>query len=1131
MALSNSQNYIIRGNVAIPLSITSPSGYGSDQLTLTINLGNHEFKGRIGSEAASNDAGVFYRDLGIWRMIGTATAINAVLATLTYHGSIDAVVHGPSHMPTISASVVLQNSDGSVAEAGVLTLTPDFQARLVQTTPISWTTPVTEQQQYVQYTPDSAYAILTLPTFTQGTVTNYQETWTPAVMGADHIYIRANAHPTAESVVLQANGVDIGETGVSVTTSPGDAGEWMQSLTDSINQASATSGYRARCFQSKTGVKYHYIRLERFNPTTGERVSFGDVAITRNKAAVSVLPKVSTYMYDDPAFGVIADADLERNAGRYSNGSWKVYASRSSLNAFHQCIMFRPTPGITDHGYFDVTVTDGHQGTTTCQVGLYAVPCTVTAPATITVGEHATGVKIPTFAIEAVQFPFGPEYTATVVASHATTLTGAAGSWNAETKTYTVTGTLDEVRQDLKDIAVDVSTPVSGLTSVNLDLTLTLTSQLGSDSDTVRVTIQNENEAPILLNGGLTRSWTEDTVYTFTDISITDTDPEETVTVAAVLSAAAGVLSASGGTWNGGTRTLTLSGSPATVNAALNGMTFTPVLDYDDNFTMVVTVTDAAGASQSATTAMTCTPVHDPLAILVPDAQFNTKTSATKLFATKPHVSSEHPALPFTTLIISIDDDANGVLMAPMPNGVFNGGESVSRADIGIEDARTWLTNLYYQPVELTGPAVYAETTRSYTEDAPAAVGIEITPATYDTTAQEVTISYTTAQESGEETFAITGVDAAGLNTATVTMLVPNAAGVLKRSDGSPVTEIGDSDPTARTYRVQGTVPAVNAILADISFHPVVNYNASWTLNWTVVVDGMLLDEDAEFSGSVAWTGVAVADPQIVTGLTGTHNMTANNAFFIPAINISDEDAAPNAEYTVTCVFSNPAMVKTVSLNGSPITLTGGSFSTTGTMATLNTKFGTNQFVVTPSGVGRLMKSNATEFTTNHTVTWPPLADGGASPPLYIRDGLPLYFEDPSVTPFTITISVSDGMGTVVSGVKTCYSTQAVISMALGWDTPASLIITAPDQGGIYQGALTPAPESQSIHMVWGPVAKINEWLLDDSIEVRIQTATKDWVVIGVRAWQGKTETGGIPAPTGKEITPGWTYVAHDPNT
>src|SRR2546428_1510700 len=123
------------------------------------------------------------------------------------------------------------------------------------------------------------------------------------------------------------------------------------------------------------------------------------------------------------------------------------------------------------------------------------------------------------------------------------------------------------------------------------------------------------NDAPTATNLSAGESYTEDTALNLTDIVVSDVD-SASVTVSLTLSdTAAGSRSTAASTavtttYNARTAAWSASGAIADVNALLAGVSFTPTLNYNSNFTIATSVSDGVAAVTGSKN-MTGTAVND----------------------------------------------------------------------------------------------------------------------------------------------------------------------------------------------------------------------------------------------------------------------------------------------------------------------------------------------------------------------------------------------------------------------------------------------------------------------------------------------------------------------------------------
>ena len=122
----------------------------------------------------------------------------------------------------------------------------------------------------------------------------------------------------------------------------------------------------------------------------------------------------------------------------------------------------------------------------------------------------------------------------------------------------------------------------------------------GVDTQAIAVTVTNVNEAPVASNLNAAETYTEDTSLNLIDIVASDVDSASVTATLTLSNVAAGSLNTAtsgsvtstfvGGVW-------TASGAIADVNSLLAGVTFTPTLNFNSNFTIATSVSDGGAAA------------------------------------------------------------------------------------------------------------------------------------------------------------------------------------------------------------------------------------------------------------------------------------------------------------------------------------------------------------------------------------------------------------------------------------------------------------------------------------------------------------------------------------------------------
>src|SRR6185503_12385934 len=194
-------------------------------------------------------------------------------------------------------------------------------------------------------------------------------------------------------------------------------------------------------------------------------------------------------------------------------------------------------------------------------------------------------------------------------------------------------------------------------------------------------------------------TFTEDTPLNLTNIDISDIDsPNATATLTLSTSAAGSLGTGSSGevtsTYNAGTGVWSASGAIADVNTLLAGLTFTPALNYNSNFTIATRVDDGVAPAITGTKNMTGTAVNDaPTASNLSAPE--TFTEDTPLNLTNIVVSDVDSATVTATLTLSAP--AAGSLNTATSGAVtstYNAGTGVWSASGAIADVNTLLAGL-----------------------------------------------------------------------------------------------------------------------------------------------------------------------------------------------------------------------------------------------------------------------------------------------------------------------------------------------------------------------------------------------------------------------------------------------------
>src|SRR6185503_7489817 len=184
----------------------------------------------------------------------------------------------------------------------------------------------------------------------------------------------------------------------------------------------------------------------------------------------------------------------------------------------------------------------------------------------------------------------------------------------------TLSGTQAQINAALASISYLGNTNFNGSDTLTV---LSTDSNGATDSDTVAITVNSVNDVPVNTVPGA-QTVNEDTALSLSGISVTDVDGNLSTTRLTVTNGTVNVSLAGGASISAGANnstTLTLSGTQAQINAALASLSYQGNLNFNGSDTLTVLSTDANGATDSDTVAITVNSVNDVPVNTVPGAQ------------------------------------------------------------------------------------------------------------------------------------------------------------------------------------------------------------------------------------------------------------------------------------------------------------------------------------------------------------------------------------------------------------------------------------------------------------------------------------------------------------------------------
>ncbi|AWK89144.1 hypothetical protein DEW08_24430 (plasmid) [Azospirillum thermophilum] len=174
-----------------------------------------------------------------------------------------------------------------------------------------------------------------------------------------------------------------------------------------------------------------------------------------------------------------------------------------------------------------------------------------------------------------------------------------------------IRGSIADINTAIGTLTYQPFTDYNGAGSVRIDVSDGGTAV----TQTIAITINPVNDAPVVSPLNATLTVNEDTPLTFPGFSVSDVDDGSVSVTVAMANGTIAMGSTAGLTFTNGTGNgqalITFTGSPASVNAALNSLTYTPTADYFGSSLLTVTVTDASNASTTTSRTIVVNNLND----------------------------------------------------------------------------------------------------------------------------------------------------------------------------------------------------------------------------------------------------------------------------------------------------------------------------------------------------------------------------------------------------------------------------------------------------------------------------------------------------------------------------------------
>jgi len=428
------------------------------------------------------------------------------------------------------------------------------------------------------------------------------------------------------------------------------------------------------------------------------------------------------------------------------------------------------------------------------------------------------------------------------------------------------------------------------------------------------------NDDATAINLNVAETYTEDTPLNLTDIIISDVD-EATASITLTLSdVTAGSLNT--GTSGGVTSTFvgavwSASGAINDINSLLAGLTFTPTLNYNSNFTITTNVNSGEATGSK----------------LFIGTMVDDDATATNLSAAETYI--EDTTLNLTDIVISDVDETNASITLALSDtsagslNIATSGSVTSTFVGGVWTATGAITdiNILLAGLTFTPSLNYNSNFNIITDvNAGEATGAKVFTGVAvddDATATNLNSAETYIEDTSLNLTDIVISDIDETTASIILTLSDSTAGSLNTGTSGGVT----STFVGGVWTAAGAITDINILLAGLTFTPSLNYNSSFTI---------ITDVNAgEATGAKTFTGIAVDDDATATNLSAAETYTEDTPINLTDIVISDVDEL-SANITLTLSDIGAGSLNTGTSGGVTSIFSAGVWRASGAIADIN---------------------------------------------------------------------------------------------------------------------------------------------------------------------------------------------------
>jgi hypothetical protein len=683
-------------------------------------------------------------------------------------------------------------------------------------------------------------------------------------------------------------------------------------------------------------------------------------------------------------------------SGSNDSGSMTVNGTMANLTAAVAGLVYTPKFNYLGSDSVFVTLQNAVSGLeTTAEVNIDVIaplPPSIAAPVAINLNENAsyTFASASIALTDAAASGISDSLSLSVADGKLTlgSTTGLTfGSGANRTSSMTVTGTLANLDAALNGLVYAPIAGYSGADSLQMSVNDTGDNLTGSAAVSITVNAPPAVTAPATASVNENASLTFSGTISIADAAASATSDSLTLSIGhgkLTLGSTTGLTFSSGAN---GTSSMTITGTVANLNAALNGLVEAPNSGYSGADSLHIFLADSGdGLSNSATVAIT---VNAPPSVTAPAAASVNENASLTFSGT---ISITDAAASGTSDSLTLRVTQGTLTLGSITGLTFSAGANASPSMTvtgTLASLNAALSGLTYKPTAgySGSDSLFVSVTNSgdnqSTSASAALTVIFIPPPSISAPTNASLNPNGSLVFSSANGTAITVADSGpGSNTDSLTLMVTHGTVTLSTTSGLTVTA-GLNGSSSIT--VVGAVANLNAALSALTYKPITGYSGSDSL-------AISLKDSADSLSASANVALTVSNPPAITApATATVLISASLTFSTPnknAISIADVNAGSAVEpLTLTATDGTLTLGSTTGITFTSGGNNSASMTINGTLANLNAalsgltftpaKIGSGTVVLSYTDIGDGLMATA---TINITVSKGVTKLGGGSP-------------------------------------------------------------------------------------------------------------------------------------------------------